>query len=171
MPDSIARRPGKRRLPTKMQAIAVVELLQGATMAAAMREAGYKPSTYHKASAGTALTIRELALQELTDHDITPAAVAERLRAKLYGLTMKNVKIYVPADAELGTTGHSEEESVIVEDHNCQLEAIRLLIRIMGLEAPTHMKHTGTVGVSMADRRKEQTAMWEKLATRMSGHS
>ena len=169
MSDSSTRCPGKQRLPTKMQAIAVTELLQGATMAAAMRAAGYAPSTFHKANKGTAASIRDLALQELTGQGITPGAVVERLKAKLYGLTMKNVKLYVPADKELGTHGHSEEETVVVEDHGTQLEAIRLLIKIMGLEAPTHMKHSCTVGVSMADRRKEQTAMWEKLTTRM-GH-
>ena len=120
-------------------------------MARAMREAGYAPTTVHSQKLDVTGPIREGALAELARQGVTLEAIVERLRARLYSTTVKNVK--VPGG----------EATIEIEDNASQLRTLELLCDILGLKAPTRQQHEINATMNIEECRKEQQAMWDRL--------
>ena len=151
MPNKQATRAGIRAEANLKRFKAVQALMDGATMVDALAHAGYAPSVQQHQQPEVVRPIRELFLETLEKPGITGPAVVERLKAKLYALTCKNIK-----DED------GNDRTITVEDHGSQLEAIRLIIRVLGVEAPKEVKAMITSG-DIEERRKEQTTMWSRL--------
>ena len=164
MPKKQATRAGIRAEANLKRFKAVQALMDGATMVDALAHAGYAPSVQQHQQPEVVRPIRELFLETLEKQGITGPAVVERLKAKLYALTCKNIKVeVVVGETEDGIAIlNIVDRTITVEDHGSQLEAIRLIIRVLGVEAPKEVKAMITSG-DIEERRKEQTTMWSRL--------
>jgi hypothetical protein len=120
-------------------------------MAKALRKAGYSESVAKGQPSDVVGPIREIALAEMERQGVTPAAVIERLRTRLYSLTLKNIK------------HNGVDHTIDVEDNQSQLRAIELAGNIHGLWAPkeTRTQHSGSLDIHV--KREEQTSVWERL--------
>ena len=159
-PSVKARRKTPRKAPTRRQLQAAGLVAAGVAMATALREAGFTESTAVHQPPNQVTPIREIAQAEMRRQGVSCAAVVERLRAKLYACTLKNIKVVHKSKSGLPVT---LDETVTVEDHGAQLDALRQARAVLGIDAPKETKVEVSGSVAIEERRKEQRAMWASL--------
>lgn len=134
--------------------LAAQALINGATIADAMRAAGYAESTVDKQNPETVGPIRALALAAMERRGLTVDVAAERLHTRMFSI--KPVNVY--------TADGKTQETILAEDSGAQLEALKIFGKWMGLEAPAHVRLEGSMMHTMSERRAEQCGLWDKLA-------